>query len=39
MLPLIPQTTPVTRLASFEPALMHIDAAKFKPLIEAKKLH
>jgi hypothetical protein len=36
-LPLVPQTTIVARPASFEPALMQIDAAKFKPLIEAEK--
>ncbi len=35
---LVPQTTPVARLASFGPALMQIDATKFKPLIEAEKL-
>ncbi len=39
MLPLVPQTTPVVRPASFGPAPMLIDAAKFKPLTEAKKLH
>jgi cellulose synthase/poly-beta-1,6-N-acetylglucosamine synthase-like glycosyltransferase len=33
-LPLVPQTTPVTR-----PAPMQINAAKFKPLTEAEKLH
>jgi hypothetical protein len=38
-LPLIPQTTPVARPASFGPAPMQINAAKFKPLIEAEKLH
>ncbi len=38
MLPLVPQTTPVARPASFGPALMQIDAAKFKPLIEAENL-
>jgi hypothetical protein len=38
-LPLVPQTTPVARPASFGPAPMQIDAAKFKPLIEAEKLY
>jgi hypothetical protein len=37
-LPLIPQTTPVARPTSFGPALMQIDATKFKPLTEAEKL-
>ncbi len=37
-LPLVPQTTTVARPTFFGPALMHIDAAKFKPLIEAEKL-
>jgi hypothetical protein len=37
-LPLVPQTTPVARPASFGPAPMQIDAVKFKPLIEAEKL-
>ncbi len=37
-LPLIPQTTLVARPASFGPAPMQIDAAKFKPLTEAEKL-
>jgi hypothetical protein len=37
-LPLLPQTTSVARPASFGPAPMQIDAAKFKPLIEAEKL-
>ncbi len=37
-LPLVPQTTPVARPASFGPTLMQIDASKFKPLIEAEKL-
>jgi ribosomal protein L36 len=37
-LPLVPQTTPVARPTSFGPALMQIDAAKFKPLTEAEKL-
>ncbi len=39
MLPLVPQTTPVARSASFGPTPMQIDAAKFKPLTEAEKLH
>ncbi len=39
MLPLIPQTTTVARIASFELAPMQIDATKFKPLTEAEKLH
>jgi hypothetical protein len=30
-LPLVPQTTPVAQLASFRPAPMQIDTAKFKP--------
>ncbi len=38
-LPLVPQTTPVARPASFRLAPMQIDAAKFKPLTEAEKLH
>jgi len=38
MLPLVPQTTTVAQPASFGPALMQIDVAKFKPLIEAEKL-
>ncbi len=38
MLPLVPQTTPVARPASFGPAPMQIDTAKFKPLTEAQKL-
>ncbi len=38
MLPLVPQTTPVARPASFRPAPMQIDAVKFKPLTEAEKL-
>jgi hypothetical protein len=37
-LPLVPQTTPVAQLASFGLAPMQINAAKFKPLIEAEKL-
>ncbi len=37
-LPLVPQTTPVARPASFGPILMQIDTAKFKPLTEAEKL-
>jgi hypothetical protein len=37
-LSLVPQTTPVARPTSFGPAPMQIDAAKFKPLIEAEKL-
>jgi hypothetical protein len=37
-LPLVPQTTTVAQLASFRHAPMQIDAAKFKPLIEAEKL-
>jgi hypothetical protein len=37
-LPLVPQTTPVARPASFGSAPMQIDAAKFKPLTEAEKL-
>ncbi|KAH9534162.1 hypothetical protein CY35_18G092400 [Sphagnum magellanicum] len=37
-LPLVPQTTPVIRPASFGPAPMHIDTAKFKSLTKAKKL-
>ncbi len=37
-LPLVPQTTPVARSASFGPTSMQIDAAKFKPLTEAEKL-
>jgi hypothetical protein len=36
-LPLVPQTTLVARPASFGPAPMQIDAAKFKPLTEAEK--
>ncbi|KAH9541618.1 hypothetical protein CY35_14G075000, partial [Sphagnum magellanicum] len=36
--PLVPQTTPVARPASFGPAPMQIDTAKFKSLIEAEKL-
>jgi len=38
MLPSVPQTTPVARPASFGPASMQIDTAKFKSLTEAKKL-
>jgi hypothetical protein len=38
-LPLVPQTTIVARPASFRPAPMQINAAKFKPLTEAEKLH
>jgi hypothetical protein len=38
MFPSVPQTTPVARLASFGPAPMHIDTAKFKSLTEAEKL-
>ncbi len=38
MLPLVPQTTIVAQPASFGPASMQIDAAKFKPLTEAEKL-
>jgi len=38
-LPLVPQTTTIARPASFRLAPMQIDATKFKPLIEAKKLH
>ncbi len=38
MFPLVPQTTPIARLASFRLALMQIDTVKFKPLIEAEKL-
>ncbi len=38
-LPLVPQTTPVARPASFGPTPMQIDAAKFKPLTKAEKLH
>jgi hypothetical protein len=37
-LPLVPQITLVARPASFGPAPMQINAIKFKPLIEAKKL-
>jgi len=37
-LPLVPQTTPVIRPASFGPAPMHIDTAKFKSLTKAEKL-
>ena len=37
-LPLVPQTTPVARPASFGLAPMQIDATKFKPLTEAEKL-
>jgi len=37
-LPSVPQTTPVARLASFGPAPMHINTAKFKSLTEAEKL-
>jgi hypothetical protein len=37
-LPLVPQTTPVARPASFGPAPMQIDTTKFKPLTEAEKL-
>jgi hypothetical protein len=37
-LPLVPQTTPVAQPASFGPAPMHIDVAKFKPLTEVEKL-
>jgi hypothetical protein len=37
-LPLVPQTTPLARPASFRPAPMQINATKFKPLIEAEKL-
>ncbi len=36
--PSIPQTTPVARPASFGPAPMQIDTAKFKSLTEAEKL-
>jgi hypothetical protein len=39
MLPLVLQTTSVARPASFGLAPMQIDAAKFKPLTEAEKLH
>ncbi|CAM6043356.1 unnamed protein product, partial [Sphagnum compactum] len=34
----LPQTTPVARPASFGPAPMQIDTAKFKSLTEAEKL-
>ncbi|KAH9535887.1 hypothetical protein CY35_17G077500 [Sphagnum magellanicum] len=37
-LPSVPQTAPVARPASFGPAPMQIDRAKFKSLTEAKKL-
>ncbi len=37
-LPSVPQTTPVARPASFGPAPMQIDTAKFKSLTEAEKL-
>jgi hypothetical protein len=37
-LPLVPQTTPIARPASFGPAPMQIDATKFKPLTKAEKL-
>jgi len=37
-LPLVPQTTPVARPASFGPTPMQIDTAKFKSLTEAEKL-
>jgi hypothetical protein len=37
-LPLVPQTTPVARPPSFGPVRMHINAAKFKPLIKTEKL-
>jgi hypothetical protein len=37
-LPLVPQTTQVARPASFGPAPMQINAAKFKPLTEVEKL-
>ncbi len=37
-LPSVPQTTPVSRPASFGPAPMQIDTAKFKSLTEAEKL-
>jgi len=37
-LPSVPQTTPVARPASFRPALMQIDTAKFKSLTKAEKL-
>jgi hypothetical protein len=37
-LPSVPQTTPVAQPASFGPAPMQIDTAKFKSLIEAEKL-
>jgi hypothetical protein len=36
--PLVPQTTPVARPTSFEPAPMQIDATKFKPFTKAEKL-
>jgi hypothetical protein len=38
MLPLVPQTTSVVRPASFGPAPILINAAKFKPLTKAEKL-
>jgi hypothetical protein len=37
-LPLVPQTTPVARPASFGPAQMQINTTKFKPLTKAEKL-
>jgi len=37
-LPLVPQTTPLARPASFGPAPMQIDTVKFKSLTEAEKL-
>ncbi len=37
-LPLVPQTTPIARPASFGPTPMQIDVVKFKPLTEAEKL-
>ncbi len=38
-LPLVPQTTPIARPASFGPTPMQIDTTKFKPLTEVEKLH
>jgi hypothetical protein len=38
-LPLVPKTTIVAQPTSFGLASMQIDAAKFKPLIKAEKLH
>jgi hypothetical protein len=38
MLPSVPKTTPVARPASFRPAPMQIDTAKFKSLTETEKL-